>query len=262
MSDKKEIIAKRKAKRIAARKRANKNIENILKNTEQRITDETRKNLNNIHKKLNRKIAINFVKQELPEQEMACHFLTGDETVLEIGGNIGRNSLVIATILKDATNLLTLESSESIAKELIANREKSGLHFHIENSALSKRKLIQGTQKNNIWDTVPSDTLIKGYEWIKTITLEEIKEKYKLNFDTLVLDCEGAFYYILKDMPEIIENINLIIMENDYKTIKEYTYIRDILTANDFKLNYSRIHPNFKKSRAPCKNNFFEVWKK
>ena len=30
-------------------------------------------------------------------------------------------------------------------------------------------------------------------------------------FDTLILDCEGAFYNILKDMPEILDNINLII---------------------------------------------------
>ena len=255
MSDKKEIIAKRRAAiKRAAIKRANKIVEGI--------TDETKKKLNNIHKKLICKVAINFAKEELPEQEMACQFLNGDETVLEIGGNIGRNSLVIASILKDTTNLLTLESSESIGKELIDNREKSELNFHIENSALSKRKLIQGTQKKNKWDTVPSDTLIKGYEWIKTITLEEIKEKYKLNFDTLVLDCEGAFYYILKDMPEILENINLIIMENDYKNIEEYNYVKDILITNNFKLNYSRIHPNFKRSHAPCRNNFFEVWKK
>jgi len=58
--------------------------------------------------------------------------------------------------------------------------------------------------------------LLNGYKWVKTITYDDLKLKYKINFDTLVLDCEGAFYYILMDMPEILENIKLIIMENNY----------------------------------------------
>jgi hypothetical protein len=56
-------------------------------------------------------------------------------------------------------------------------------------------------------------------------TLPELKEKYPINFDTLVLDCEGAFYYILMDYPEILHGINLIIMENDYHSIDHKKYI-------------------------------------
>jgi hypothetical protein len=31
--------------------------------------------------------------------------------------------------------------------------------------------------------------------------------------NTLVLDCEGAFYWILKDMPDILNNIEKILMD-------------------------------------------------
>jgi hypothetical protein len=81
-----------------------------------------------------------------------------------------------------------------------------------------------------------------GYtEITKYITYSELLKKYNIIFDTLVIDCEGAFYYILLDMPEILTNINLIIMENDYfKNIEHKHYIDKILKENNFKVDYSQ----------------------
>lgn len=142
---------------------------------------------------------------------------------MEIGGNIGRNSLIIASILK-TNNFVSLESDLNISKQLIENRDLNNFNFHVENSALSNRKLIQRG-----WDTIPSDVLQNGYKWVNVIGLSELKTKYNINFDTLVLDCEGAFYYILMDMPEILNNIRLIIMENDYHDLSQKQYIDLIL---------------------------------
>ena len=58
-------------------------------------------------------------------------------------------------------------------------------------------------------------------------------------------------------MPEIIEDIKLIIMENDYKYIKHKNYIDDILIKSGFKVVYSKSG-----GWGSCTNNFFEVWKK
>ena len=183
---------------------------------------------------------------------MVVRYLTGNEKVLEIGGNIGRNSLVIASILENQKNLVTLESHPDIAKALHENRDLNNSNFQIESSALSNRKLIQKG-----WDTVPSDTLQDGWNWINTVTFSELKNKYNIDFDTLVLDCEGAFYYILQDMPEILNNINLIIMENDYCDISKKIYIDEILIKNNFNVDYTESG-----GWGPCYNNFFEVWKK
>ena len=211
---------------------------------------EINNKLSNIHSKLI--IRYGSLQDELPEQKMAVMYLNGDEKILEIGGNIGRNSLVIASILDDDTNLVTLECDNDIANKLQNNREINNLHFHIENSALSNRKLIQRG-----WDTKPSEVLEDGYNWVTTITLDELKNKYNIEFDTLVLDCEGAFYYILMDMPEILDNINLIIMENDYHDISHKNYIDQVLRENNFNVEYSQ--PG---GWGPCFSNFFEVWKK
>ena len=160
--------------------------------------------------------------------------------------------MIIASILKNSQNLVALESDVNIAAQLTENRDLNNLNFHIESSALSKRKLIQLG-----WDTMPSDTLKDGYMWVNTISLVELKSKYNIAFDTLVLDCEGAFYYILMDMPEILDNINLIIMENNYYDISKKIYIDEILKACHFYVDYAESG-----GWGPCANNFFEVWKR
>ena len=221
---------------------------NGTNNTIETINDSDINNkLSDIHAKLN--IKHGSLNDELPEQKMVVRYLTGTEKVLEIGGNIGRNTMVIASIVDD---LVTLECDPTIANQLTENRDLNNFKFHIECAALSNRKLIQKG-----WDTIPSETLLDGCSWVNTITLDNLKNKYNIAFDTLVLDCEGAFYYILMDMPQILDNINLIIMENDYWDITHKQYINTILTQNNFNVDYAE-----QGGWGPCYNNFFEVWKR
>ena len=215
------------------------------------------KKLKEVHKGL--KLVHGKMTQEFPEQGMAMRFLTGKEKVLEIGANVGRNSLMIQSILSNP-DFVTLESDDRIAAQLQENRDANDMYFHIEASALSKRKLIQCG-----WDTIVSDEVLPGYHSVQTITLEELRNKYKIDFDTLILDCEGAFYYILTDMPDILDNINLVIMENDYYKEAHKKFIDDMLTIHGLKRVYvqcggweCRYYNKFPDTYM----NFFEVWQK
>jgi hypothetical protein len=105
--------------------------------------------------------------------------------------------------------------------------------------------------------TKPSDDLENGYNWVNTITFDELKLKYNIDFDTLILDCEGAFYYILMDMSDILDNIKLIIMENDYHEIMHKKFVYSELTRNNFVNVYKEAG-----GWGCCSDNFFEVWKK
>jgi len=224
----------------------------------ERVYSNYNEKLRDIHSKL--KIGYGTFEEEYPEQIMSLRYLSGDEKVLEIGSNIGRNSLIINYILsqKNNNNFVTLESDYDIAQILKYNRNLNNFHFHIENAALSKRKLIQ-----NGWNTFCSDVLLDGYKNVNTITLEELNKKYNIDFDTLVLDCEGAFYYILMDMPEIINNINLIIMENDYSDTNHKKYVDSILLQNNFYVEYSEYGCSLAKKLFPQTfENFYEVWKR
>jgi FkbM family methyltransferase len=249
----KSIFIKNKNNITSKHNHTKKVIINIITETITIITNEDiNKKLSNIQSSL--RIKYGSFNEELPEQKMVCRYIRGYEKVLEIGSNIGRNSLIIAHILgkKNNNNFVTLECDSAITQQLQENSKINNFNFHIQNSALSKRKLIQKG-----WDTIPSDVLLDGYKNVNTITLDRLESKYNIKFDTLVLDCEGAFYYILMDMPEILQNINLIIMENDYSDINKKQYVDQVLKNNNFYVDYSESG-----GWGPCASNFFEVWKK
>ena len=194
-------------------------------------------------------------RDEFPEQRMAVRFLKPDDRVLEIGGNVGRNSLIIGSIVNQ-NSLVVLESDPNIAKQLEENRNANGMTFAIEASALSARPLVQRG-----WDTMVSDVVPEGYKRVQTIDLAGLRAKYPITFNTLVLDCEGAFYYILSDMPDILDGITTIIMENDYYDRSHKAFIDSSLTANGFSCVYSEaLGPEYAFKNFPFSSNFFEVW--
>lgn len=211
--------------------------------------------LSSMHRKLT--LLHGSFRDEFPEQKMAVRFLKPDDRVLEIGGNVGRNSLIIGSIVNQ-NSLVVLESDPDIAKQLEENRNVNGMTFAIEASALSARQLVQKG-----WDTIVSDVVPEGYKRVQTISLDTLRAKYPnaVPFNTLVLDCEGAFYYILIDMPDILDGITTIIMENDYYDRAHKAYIDSTLTSNGFSCVYSEVlGPEYAYKKFPFEKNFFEVW--
>ena len=190
------------------------------------------------------------LRDEYPEQIMATMFVKSNNKVLELGSNIGRNTLTIASLLDNQENLVTVECDPNTCVTLTQNRDINGFKFRIEDSALSYKPLIQRG-----WDTIPSETLLPGFTRVKTSTFQELEAKYGIQFDTLVADCEGALYYILSDYPDMLNNITTIIMENDYHDITHKNKVDEIITSKGFSRVYFRGG-----GWGPCVNNFFEVW--
>lgn len=195
--------------------------------------------------------------EEVPEQKMAVRFLTGNERVLEIGANVGRNSLVMAHLLNQGGGyLVALESDAVSAAKLAENRDANGLQFCIECAALSQRPLIQRDWLTKPWTDASAD-VPEGYTSVQTITWDGLLATYPEGFDTLVLDCEGAFYYILQDMPEMLDDIRLILMENDYFTEGHKEFVNGVLLTRGFACAYREAG-----GWGPCKAMFFEAWSK
>ena len=113
------------------------------------ITDK----LADLHSKL--KLNYGNFSEEYPEQEMAAMYIKPDDIVLELGGNIGRNSCIIASLLNDSKHLVVFESDVTVAQYLKENRDLNNLNFHIEDCAISKCDLYQ----NGI-NTVPVNYII------------------------------------------------------------------------------------------------------
>ena len=217
------------------------------------VVNPTQK-LNELHNKLQLKYG-NF-REEYPEQVMSALYIKPDNVVLELGGNIGRNSCIIASLLNNSNNLVVFESDPDNASKLKENCDLNNLNFIIEDCAISKTELLQKD-----WITKSKD-LIKDYElvnWkpIKTLSWLQIKNKYKITFDTLVADCEGALYYILKDEPDFLETFKTIIIENDFNDIEHKRFVDGEFKRFDFVNVYTKSG-----GFGPCYNCFFEVWTK
>lgn len=195
---------------------------------------------------------------ELPEQMMAATYIKPYNVVLELGGNIGRNSMVIASLLNNQQNLVVMECAEHVAKQLEENRDTNHFKFHIEVSALSSKKLIQKIEEDTTGvSTIPSDILVDGYKWVNTIGYSDLEKKYNKTFDTIVADCEGALYFILQEFPTMLDNIKCIIMENDYLDINHKLKVDEIIKKNGFNRIYVKSG-----GWGPCEKFFFETWYK
>lgn len=203
---------------------------------------------------LHKKLFIQFGEKEgeYPEQLISVKYIDPKDVVLEIGGNIGRSSCVISSILDDSSNLVVLETCPLNCETLKFNKNINGFSFHIENSALSYKPL---TQIN--WNTYlqENDIIPEGHMKVKTITFEEILEKYKHKFNTLVLDCEGAIYQILIDNPNILSNINKIIIENDFDSYEKKKFVDNIFYQYGFHCIY-----NEKGGWGECEEFFYQVF--
>lgn len=193
-------------------------------------------------------------KDEFPEQLMAMKYILETDTVLEIGANIGRNTCIIASILNDDKRFVTLECCQEYVKQLEINKTQNGFTFHIEPSALSKVPLMQQG-----WNTFVNmnENVPPGYTKVNTITFEELQSKYIMLFNVLVADCEGALYQILKDEPDLLKNIQTVIIENDFYELDKKEFVDSKFKENDLEPVYSESG-----GWGPCQPFFFQVFSK
>ena len=203
-------------------------------------------------------------KCEQVEQYLCMKYISDDDIILEIGGNIGRVSFILATILKNDRNLLVLECNKKHYNELLFNKNINKLNFNIEPKALSLHKLYQiGWQTYTETEfNIFSQDHKKQATMVDNISYDNIITKYQLKFNTLVIDCEGAFYYIIQSFPNILDNIKKIIIENDYKNYNQYEFVENILLEKNFKTvetiklpdSYKNCHPDDK-----IREKFYQV---
>ena len=224
--------------------------------------------LNSIQNSL--KLMYGSFEEKAIEQYLCCKHILPNDKVLELGGNYGRVSCILASILNEPLNLVVIEPSKESFNKLKKNKDLNSLGFYIENSAISINKMYQQG-----WDTFSEKFYNKltnkqkqNYYEINTITIDEIKQKYNLNFNTLVIDCEGSFYNILLEFPDILDNIYKIIIENDFKEKFKKIFVDNFFKNNNFKLieniplpeNFMLINSKNEDIFRHTRKNFYQVW--
>lgn len=171
---------------------------------------------------------------ELTEQLLCVKYLEKNDVVLEIGGNIGRVSLIISSII-NSKNLVVIESDKDIFNKLLENRNVNNLSFCGINGVISNSNLYQYGWNVYTKDEMNSSNVDNSkFKLVPNISYKDIINNIPHKFNTLVIDCEGSFYNILKQEPYILNGISKIIIENDYRNIEQKQYVNSVLEQNGF----------------------------
>ena len=154
---------------------------------------------------------------EIDEQQIIFDYLDRDSTgVLEFGGNIGRTSVIINKLLHYPDRHVVFESDPTNARILEENRWKNGCQFIIIPAAMSDQPIIQNGWIAKTLDDDSSSGIPPGWKLVPTISFREFQDAFPIDFDTLVVDCEGCISQILTNHgEELLRSIRTIIIEHD-----------------------------------------------
>jgi hypothetical protein len=169
------------------------------------------------------------VNIERPEQEMIAKYLPTDCCVLEMGGESGTTSLIINKILKDPTKHVLVEPSEQSLPKLARTQQLYGTQFKVAHGFVGRNR----AEHELLWAEC---------KYRRMFDLCELEQMVNQSFDVLVIDCEGAFYNILNDMPDILDAAKLIIIEMDGPDEK-VPFVRTTLLDRGFELVHLQSHP-------------------
>jgi hypothetical protein len=143
-------------------------------------------------------------KEENVEQGLIHKYLLPGDVVFELGGNIGRSSIIACQVAGVNGSLVVSESDKKNRKELAQNMRGALCNFRIV-PAFSDTPLYQKG-----W--VTKDTPEDGFNRIETIPYRELSS---YSPTVLVIDCEGCFDDILHKADLDLSNVHTIILEND-----------------------------------------------
>jgi FkbM family methyltransferase len=176
---------------------------------------------------------INIEKIEKEEQVLAEKYILEDDIVLELGARYGSVSCVINKKLNNKHNQVVVEPDERVWDALEENMKRNDCNFFIIKGFVSNKKL--GLTNLNCFLGGYGSTFIENEDTnISSFTLEEIKEKFNLNFNVLVADCEGFLEIFFDENPNLYDNLRLIIFEADYPGKCNYKKIKDTLLKKGF----------------------------
>jgi len=176
---------------------------------------------------------------EREEQEDIIKYLDSGSSVLELGGRYGVVSCVINKLLNNPERHVVFEPDDLVWNTLEKNKYKNNCKFIIFKGALSLTPLFLSKQIGE--KGAGTETLKDGNKQVNII------DHLPFKCDTMVVDCEGCIEQVLRDFPNILNNVKTIFLEKDSPHRVNYLDIKQTLCKNGFK---------------EIKKGFRSVWKK
>jgi hypothetical protein len=109
------------------------------------------------------------------------------------------------------------------------------MFFHIDISALSRKKLMQ---RDYEMKSFIEGKQSEGWSPVNIMTFDEVQAKYHITFDTFILNNDA--YEILRSMPDCLDNLKTVLVVNDSQDEEERKFVDEIITDNSFRKVYSK----------------------
>lgn len=176
---------------------------------------------------------VDIEHMEKPEQDLANQYILENDVVLELGARYGSVSCVINSKLNNKNNQVVVEPDDRVWDALEKNKVNNNCEFNIVKGFISNKKLDLTNLDN--WYGGYGATFIESNDTkIPSYSLEGITNKYRLNFNVLVADCEGFLEVFFDENPFFYDNLRMIIFEADYPDKCNYDKIRSKLIEKKF----------------------------
>lgn len=193
-------------------------------------------------------------------------------TVMEIGARVGASSCCIANTLHNSGRLIVVEGDPLVWQALSDNLRTNNCQARLWMGVLASKPAKKNKKRNGSEYTTNFLTygqnktgllLADSYSMdIPYISPTQIQMRYKLQVDTLVVDCEGCFDPILREFPQILDNVNLVLLEADYgigwqrQGFANYSWVKSTIQSKGFHLVYQKVAQNKPWSRG----GYIEYW--
>lgn len=179
-----------------------------------------------------------FKVYEKEEVALLSEFLSGKETVLELGGCIGVVSCVTNSHLEDPGRHVIVEANPNLIPYLEKNRALNNSKFKILNAVVSEnltetfytyRSALAGSLVKQPGRHDEAQSFIEIS--IQGMTPEDIEEKYRMRFDTLIMDVEGGEVELIRIYKDWIAKLNTIMVEMHPNIIEDEGKIRETIST-------------------------------
>ena len=194
--------------------------------------------LYNIHQRIGTNIKGGGMFEEFEEQLMLCEiskYFKENDRFLELGTNIGRALLVLAH-LTNPENIVSVDMNPEYINICKRNLERN----YVRGVKLIPKAISNVPLVRNGWNVFPMDeNTLDSMDAVETITWSDFKKNYG-TFTVIVADCEGAMFHILKENPDFLDGIRIIIIENDYKTTEETRWVDSMFFSKGYRLIYDK----------------------
>lgn len=148
---------------------------------------------------------------EAPEHYLVRKYIGPTSTVLELGARYGTTTCEIAMRQLNSGRLVSVDPDYRVWDAFRKNTMNHQCQNHLIQGVVGQQE--RRIQRGRTYGT-RSVGVSKSMEG-EAITFEDIQKRFKLIFDTMLIDCEGCINIFFDENPGALDGIQTILLEAD-----------------------------------------------